>query len=118
MMRDLFTDMPPIELDANYATRMAHLWIRGDPDLDQQCRDLAREWAELGDRDCWDDEIAADAFDNPMLALAAEFRVRIVASALAAEQSGLFFELFSTDVHEIDWSALANLYLDMAMQES
>lgn len=112
MMRDLFSHTPLREVEGNYATRMAHLWVRGDPDLDEQCRYLARVCAEPGDRTCWSDGSAGSAQDDPVSALASEFRVRIVASALSAERSGLFLDLFTIDVREVDWPALAAFYLD------
>jgi hypothetical protein len=41
----------------------------------------------------------------------AEFRARVVASALSIERSGFFFDHFTADVQEVACSTLASFYL-------
>jgi len=118
MMRDLFTNLPPKIVDGNYATRTAHLWIKGDPALDEQCLDHAREWMETGDCMSWPEERTNLPTVDPLLLFADELRALVVASALAIERSGFFFELFTESLREVEWLALASFYLYSLAEES
>jgi hypothetical protein len=118
MTHDLFSHLPPEnEVDGNFATRMAHLWIIGDPDLDEQCRDCSREWMESERGASWTVDWTSLAAPDSAL-LSDELRSLVVASALAVERSGFFFELFTKDLGEVDWSAFATMYLDCVTGES
>ena len=85
MMRDLFSNLPPKEVDGNYATRTVHLWIKGDPALDEQCRDCAREWIETGDYASWAEQWTSLSTVDSMLLFTDELRALVVTSALAVE---------------------------------
>ena len=118
-MRDLFCDVPPQEsIDANYETRMAHHWIRGDPGLDDQCRECVREWSECGDSQDWLDDRTGCAGGEAMKVLARELQMLVTASALTVEGHGLFLDLFTVDSQEVDWPAIAAFYLDAVAGEN
>jgi hypothetical protein len=117
VMHDLYSDLPPPELHANYATRLVHLWIKGDPTLDKECRNRARKWMETDGRAC-----GLDVREDPSASAAAgcfagELRGLVVTSALAVERNGFFLELFTRDVREAEWTEVATLYIDALTEE-
>jgi hypothetical protein len=96
LMRDLYSDLPELEEQANnYATSLVRLWIRSDPALLDRCLECADDNATLD----------LDLFAN-------ELRAMVVGEALLIERQGLFFELFTNGLREVQWSELAESYLE------
>jgi hypothetical protein len=95
MMRDLYSDLPTDPCWSNYATRLAHHWITGDPGLTERCLECADEHATLG-----------------LARVAEQIRALVVSEALLAESRGVFFDLFTEGLREVQWSEFAEFYLD------
>lgn len=105
MMRDLFSDLPDRDRaeHGNYATRLAQLWIAGDPALVDRCKKCARRSARNR---------------RPLDDLADELRVLVARQALQTERHGLFFDLFTDGLREVQWSEIANFYREAAAHAS
>jgi hypothetical protein len=101
MMHDLYSDMPELlEEPVNYATRLVRLWIRSDPALTVRCLECADDTTRIGiDR------------------VADELRALVVGEALLVERHGLFFDLFTEGLREVQWSDLAVSFLEVTTEE-
>jgi hypothetical protein len=95
MMRDLFSDLPLRECDGNYVTRTVRRWIETDPAVDEQCRDLAREWLKNQTASRAVDGVRLDALDPA--SLADQLRVLVVTAAISVERPGFLPDLFTVD---------------------
>ncbi len=108
MTPDLFSTLEDGPTWSNYATRLVHLWITGDPSLEEQCRESAERYATKRSRAGHDD----------CATLADELRALVTAEAVQTERYGLFADLFADRPPEIQWSELAAFYLEMAAESS
>ena len=103
---NLWDFLPPAvtPVQGNYVTRIVCQWIACDPSVEYQCRAYAtRSLKEAG--------------SDAALLLAIRLRALIAEHGLAAESEGLFFEIFSSDLREIDFAELARYYLDVISNE-
>ena len=96
---DLWDFLPSKRVEGNYVTRKVFQWIACDPSVEYQCRACAtRSLKEAG--------------SDAALLLAIRLRALVAEHGLAAESAGLFFEIFTDDLGEVNWAELARYYLD------
>lgn len=102
----LWDFLPPAltPVQGNYVTRKVYQWIACDPNVEYRCRVCAKR-------------CKAEAGGDAALLLAIRLRALIAEQGLAAESEGLFFEIFSSDLREIDVAELARYYLDVIANE-
>ena len=103
---NLWDFLPPAltPVQGNYVTRKVFQWIACDPSVEHRCKVCATRCKA---------EVGSDA----ALLLAIRLRALIAEHGLAAESEGLFFEIFSSDLREIDFAELARYYLDVISNE-